>query len=148
MKQKQGIINGIAAGILTVGVFLLFYFIDRALLLNAWVWWGSLAIYLIFMFRTLRQVNTTSFRDSLQAVFLVFILANAAFYLFYYLLFSVFDPGLVDLQRQLLAEHPMWQEGNSDADLSVTPTRTLFSFIYSLIGGFILSLIVCGVGRR
>lgn len=148
MKHRQGLINGIAAGVSTVGYFLLFYFIDRALMLNAWVWWGSLVIYLIFMFRAMQQTEAPSFRTSLQPTFLVFVLANGIFYLFYYLLFSVFDPGLVDLQREMLADSSMWQDGNSQADLTVTLGRTVFSYVYSLIGGFILTLIVAGVGRR
>lgn len=148
MKHRQGIINGITAGILTVGYFLLFYFIDRAFLLNPWVWWGSLIIYLVFMFRVVQQLDTTAFRQSLQAAFLVFVIANAIFYLFYYLLFSVFDPGLVDLQRELLAENPLWQDGNTEPDLSVTIGRVIFSFAYSLIGGFILALLVSAVARK
>ena len=131
-----------------MGFFLLFYFIDRALILSPWVWWGSLVIYLVFMFRAVRQTDASSFRESLTNAFLVFIVANALFYLFYYLLFSVFDPGLVDLQREILADHPLWQDGNTKADLSVTIGRTVFSFVYSLIGGFFLTLGVAYVARK
>lgn len=148
MKHRQGIINGLTAGILTLGLFLLSYFVDRALILNPWVWWGSLVIYLIFMFRAVQQVDSTAFRRSVQAAFLVFVIANAIFYLFYYLLFSVFDPGLVDLQREMLADNPLWQDDNTEVDLSVTIGRTVFSFAYSLIGGFLLALIVSGVARK
>jgi hypothetical protein len=148
MKNKEGLINGLAAGGLTVGFFLLFYFTDRALILNPWVWWGSLVIYLVFMFRTVRRTTASSFRESLSSAFLTFVVANALFYLFYYLLFSVFDPGLVDLQREILADHPMWQDNNSRADLSVTIGRTLFSFVYSLLGGFLLALGVGYVARK
>lgn len=148
MKHRQAIINGSLAGVLTVGYFLLFYFLDRAYLLNAWVWWGSLIIYLAFMFRVVQQLDTTAFRQSLQAAFLVFVVANAIFYLFYYLLFSVFDPGLVDLQRELLQDNPLWQGGNTEVDLSVTLGRVIFSFAYSLIGGFILALLVSAVARK
>lgn len=148
MKHRQAIINGTIAGILTVGYFLLFYFIDRPLILTAWVWWGSLVIYLLFMFRVVQQLDTTAFRQSLQAAFLVFVLANAIFYLFYYLLFSVFDPGLVDLQREMLTDNPLWRDSNTVVDLTVTVSRTLFSFSYSLIGGFLLALIVSAVARK
>lgn len=136
------------AGVLTVGYFLLFYFINRALLLNPWVWWGSLTIYLVFMFRVVQQLDTTAFRQSLQGAFLVFVIANAIFYLFYYLLFSVFDPGLVDLQGELLEGNPLWEGGNTELDLSVTMGRVIFSFAYSLIGGFILALLVSAVARK
>jgi ABC-type nitrate/sulfonate/bicarbonate transport system permease component len=95
-----------------------------------------------------QKVDTTAFRRSLQSAFLVFVIANAIFYLFYYLLFSVFDPGLVDLQRELLAENPLWQDNNTEADLSVTIGRVIFSFAYSLIGGFILALLVSAVARK
>lgn len=136
------------AGVLTVGYFLLFYFINRALLLNPWVWWGSLTIYLVFMFRVVQQLDTAAFRQSLQGAFLVFVIANAIFYLFYYLLFSVFDPGLVDLQGELLEGNPLWEGGNTELDLSVTMGRVIFSFAYSLIGGFILALLVSAVARK
>ena len=100
------------------------------------------------MFRAVQQLDSSAFKGSLQVAFLVFVLANALFYLFYYLLFTVFDPGLVDLQREMLANNPMWEGGNTEIDLTVTLGRVLFSFAYSLIGGFILALIVSAVARR
>lgn len=148
MKHQKAIINGTAAGLLTVGSFLLCYFSKQALLFNLWLWWGTLVIYLVFMFRTVQQLDTTSFQHNLRSTFLVFVIANGLFYLFYYLLFSVFDPGLVDLQREVLQDHPEWPTDNTKAVQAVTIGQIFFKFVQSLIGGFLLAILVSVVARK
>lgn len=131
-----------------MGAFLLFYFFHRPGVLSSGLWWGSLILYLLFMYRAVQELGQTSFRNGVRAAFLVFVIANAMFYVFYYLLFGVFDPVLVDLQREMLTDSPFWQGGDTDMDLTVTIGRTLFSFAYSLIGGFILALAITGIARQ
>ncbi|MEO0876781.1 MAG: hypothetical protein AAFY48_19450, partial [Bacteroidota bacterium] len=71
----------------------------------------------------------------IQPGFLTFVIANALFYLYYYFLFAVFDPELVDLQAELLREN-----GQDPAD-AIAPTikSTFFAYAQSLIFGFALA---------
>lgn len=146
MSKKY--IFGTAAGTATTVLFLLFYWIDRPMILHPGLWWGSLVIYLVFMYRAVKAVPAGDFKAALQPAFLTFVIANAIFYLFYYGMFGVFDTGLVDLQRQMLENNPMFEKVAENSDLRVTPGNTFFRYCYSLIGGFILALGVAAAGRR
>ncbi|MCB0608428.1 MAG: DUF4199 family protein [Lewinellaceae bacterium] len=139
---------GAIAGTATVVLFLLFYWIDRPLVNHPALWWGSMILYLVFMYRAVKSAAPGDFRSALQPAFLTFVVANALFYLFYYLLFGVFDPGLVDLQRETMVSDPRFGQAFENYDLKVTLGNTFFRYCYSLIGGFILSLGVAAAGRR
>ena len=105
-------------------------------------------LYLVLMYRAVKSAAPGDFRSALQPAFLTFVVANALFYLFYYLLFGVFDPGLVDLQRETMVSDPRFGQAFENYDLKVTLGNTFFRYCYSLIGGFILSLGVAAAGRR
>lgn len=150
MWNNLAIRYGLAAGIGTVAYFLLFYLISPRYMLAYWVWWSSIIIYVVAMVKSIkdemaRSRSSFGFREGLRASFLTFIIANAVFYLFYYLLFSVFDPQLVEMQRELMQNSPGLAGGMEGKSFEVTPGKTFFVFSYTLIGGFILSLVLAGL---
>jgi hypothetical protein len=84
----------------------------------------------------------------LREAFTVFIVANALYSLFYYVMFKYFDPKLVDLQYELMRSSG-WTDGKiKREDVSITPNGAFFNYAFSLIGGFILSVIVVWVVNR
>ena len=147
--------------------FLLFYFIDSKLLFNPFVYWASLGFYLALMWRAL-QVEAQAagenfgFQSALRSAFLVFVIANLLYYLFYYLLYSLIDPGLIDLQREAMREsldqqgHLLSEEQREelleslkDGRLAPTVSGVFFTFVRSLIGGFVAALGMAALwGRR
>lgn len=127
------------AGVGVIAYFLLFYAFGRSLMLHFGVWWSSLIIYMVAMMLAIRKTRSTDLRQNIQAGFTTFLAANLLFYLFYYLLFTKLDPQLVDLQKSLLLESSKEGQALADQDLSVTAKGTLFAFLRSLIGGFIMA---------
>ncbi|HQU59746.1 MAG: DUF4199 domain-containing protein [Phaeodactylibacter sp.] len=157
MGNKTAVKYGLIAGIGTVAYFLLFYFISTRLMFSPWVYWASLGIYLALMWKALQDekqdaAGPLAFKDGLRTAFLIFVIANVCYYLFYYLLFGLIDPDLIALQKTVMLES-LQQAGSllppeqqqemrrslESGALAVTPGSVFFTFVRSLIGGFILS---------
>lgn len=164
--QNNRLKYGLIAGTGTVLYLLAFYGVSPRLMLSSWVMWGSLVIYLACMTLACRRERSATtggypFQSALKTAFTVFVIANVIYYVFYYVLFNVIDPGLADLQRELVLENMdryagMLGEENAEElmrryeeeDFRVTLSNTALGFAQSLIGGFILALIVAGVMKR
>ncbi len=137
------------AGVGVVAYFLLFYFVDRPLFFSPWVWWSSLLLYLWAMIRVAQpEEDQPDLRRGLSRAFTVYVIANAIYFLFYYLLLVEVDPAMLDLQRELVINHPMYEGKPEDLDLDLTPGKIFFNYSYSLIGGFFLALVVAGLLNR
>lgn len=165
MQKNQAIRYGIGAGIATIGFYLLFYFIDKRLMFNPGIYWGSLALPLVAMVLACRQQarvqgGRLSWKEGIQIAFVVYVVAMAIYYLFYYVLFAYLDPGLVSVQAEVMQagmerakailgerQAGAWEELDPE-DLRVTPAKSFFAFSQSLIGGFLLSLLVGGLSKR
>ncbi|MEN0003454.1 MAG: DUF4199 domain-containing protein [Bacteroidota bacterium] len=157
MYQNSGIRYGIIAGIAVIAYFLLFYVIDRPLMLHVGVSWSSLLVYGTFMVLACQQLAkrqpAADLKAYLKPAFTVFVIANAAYYLFYYLLFNAIDPSMVEVQRGLLeATLERYDSSLGDAvkkqlseqiqsdNFGVSFQDAFFGFAWSLIGGFVLAL--------
>jgi len=157
---------GLLAGGVTILYLLVFYFIDPRIMLSSWVLWSSMVIYVTFMVlacrrRQVERDGKIDFKEALQSAFLVFVVANVAYYLFYYLMFSVFDPGLAAIQREIMLENlenlgsvldeqqrEEMLRNLQEQDLDVRPFDLLLSFGQGLIGGFIIALVIAGLFSR
>ncbi len=165
--SNKAVRYGLIAGIGVIAYFLLFYFISPRLMFNPWVYWASLGIYLALMWKALQDEREEAegpllFRDGLRTAFLIFVIANFCYYLFYYILFGLADPGLIELQKTVMLESlgqasnllPAEQQEEmrrslESGGLDITPGRVFFTFVRSLIGGFILSAgMAVVVGRQ
>lgn len=109
--KNIGIRYGALGGVVVVFYFLLIYVVKRDLFLNPWLQWASLAVYLAFMYRAAKEDcgrlgTQRDFREIVRTPFVVFILINLLYWLFYYGL-HLADPELVRLE--LLAEKQMYQ---------------------------------------
>lgn len=154
------------AGGITIAYLLVFYFIDRQLMLNPWVIWSTLAIFIAFMIQACRREGEEygkqyPFRTALRTAFQVYVVAALLYGAFYYIMFNFVDPGLADLQREMVLERLQGSTGAlgenntetllerfKEEDFGVTLGDSLLSLGWSLIGGFIVSLGVAGAMRR
>ena len=162
--SRAAVKYGLIAGIGTVAYFLLFYFINKKLLFNPFVYWASLGFYLALMWSAVQAEaagKRIGFQAALRAAFLVFVIANFTYYLFYYLLYGLADPGLIDLQREVMKESlersgSMLDEEQRAAMLEsikgdkLIPTvgNVFFTFVRSLLGGFLFALGMAGLASR
>lgn len=139
---QRGLINGLFAGAVTNIWLLLFFLYDREIALSSPVLLATYVFYLYFMYRAAAVASADDFRSYIRPAFLVFVVANALYYIYYYFLFTRIDPGLIDLQAERLAAEGLLEDIGGRDSLAVTATGTLWSFMSSLLGGFGLSVVI------
>ncbi|MFK7808218.1 MAG: DUF4199 domain-containing protein [Saprospiraceae bacterium] len=155
---------GIIAGVATVGYMLLFYLIDRTLILNMKVYWSSLLIYFICMYKACMEIRSSHenevlhLKDAIRASFITFLIANAIFYIFYYILLNFVDPDLVKLQVEIAQQmyldimgeeraKPMLDRMEEEG-FEMTFSKTFFEYAKGAIAGFVFSLLIGGFTRQ
>ena len=164
--MNESLKYGLLAAGLTILYLLAFYLVDPRMMLSSGILWSALIIYVVFMVmacrrRQLRNGGQLTFRDAMQSAFLVYVIANAGYYLFYYLMFNVFDPDLALVQREVMLENIKDMDRFLDEqqreellrnleqqDLRIGIWSLLLSFGQGLIGGFIISLIIAAFFSR
>lgn len=139
---------GAGAGLAAILYYLIFYAISPSAMLHWGVNLSSLIFYIVAMYIAVWKAGHTDFRLSLREAFTVFIVANGLFAIFYYFLFKHFDPKLVDLQYEMMNQSGWTQGKIKREDVAVTANGAFFNYAFSLIGGFILSLIVVSAANR
>jgi len=100
--KNIGVRNGLLGGVVVVLFFALVYTAKKEVLLSPWLWWGSMAFYVLFMYKAAKedcaQLGTKrDFREILRAPFITFIVINLIFWLFYYGL-HLSDPDLLSMK--------------------------------------------------
>lgn len=109
--KNSGLKNGLLGGALVVVYFAGLYAIGPATFLNPWLQWASMAVYLFFMYRAAKtdcaeNGANRDFREMLRTPFLVFVVINLFYWMFYYGL-HLADVEL--LRLELLTEKSMYQ---------------------------------------
>ena len=160
MDRKISLKYGQMAGGSVVLYFLLFYFLDKESMLKIWVAASSILIYVFFMAKAVSnqrmlQEDIISFREAISVAFITFIIANAIYYIFYFIILKT-NPGLVEILKQMsidfyqkiLANQNPAEIEKSFEGFEVNLSTIVLSFARGAIGGFILSLIIAGTMRR
>ncbi len=103
---------GLLGGVAVIFYFALLYFLRPELFLHAGLQWAALLIYLLFMYQATREDvalhgDQRDFRTIVRTPFIVFMLINIAYWIFYYAL-HLADPGL--LQMELAIKLSMMKE--------------------------------------
>ena len=97
-----GVRYGLLGGLVVVFYFVLLYLANKALFLHSGLQWASLVIYALFMYRA-TQVDCAQngrdreFRTLVRTPFVVFLLINLCYWLFYYSL-HLADPALLQME--------------------------------------------------
>jgi len=165
--KNPGVKYGLLGGIVVVFYFAILYFVKKELFLNTWLYWASLAIYLVFMWRAAQEDCAEKgvardFREILRTPFTVFLLTNLLFWLFWYTL-HLADPELLKmeatlqmdyLQQQLTAGPGDPQQANRVREqiqllekegLSLTMGAVFLQMGIGALGGFALSLGIAAI---
>lgn len=118
--SKTTIIYGITAGISSVLVLLCFYFIDKIFIFKPLYFYATLIPVLISMWllgQKLQKELKKELPTLLKETFVVFIIADIIFYLFYYFLFNNFDPQLLLIEKQqVLQDYSALKTQTSDME--------------------------------
>jgi len=161
MKNKS-IIYGSVAGAVTVVFFLIIYLIDKKLLLNPWVAYSPMLVYVAAMYLASSRVREEiegpfPWKEALRIAFIVFLIASAWFYLFYYVI-HLADPSLAVLQKEYARENlsrfiepGKLQEAYrklEEQDFQMTLGRAILGWAQGSILGFGLAALIALVTRR
>ncbi len=100
-------------------------------------------------------------KEGLKIAFQTFLIANAIFYIFYYLLLNFVDPSLVDLQmenaQQLLEDYKDYLPPEQTKDMKETMNRegfemtigkTIYEYVKGAIVGFVFSFLIGAIVRQ
>lgn len=153
---KTGVRYGVLAGFLTVGLYIILWLTNKEFVFNPFIWWASLGIYMYFMIRAARELGDGGLKPYqivLRDAFGVFVFANAIFYLFYWILITQVDPSLVEVQQQVMVKAYENHGKSIDEQTKITIEafsfgNTFFRYAYSLLGGFLLSLVSVVLARH
>lgn len=161
---------GLLGGVVVMFYFLILYVIKTEHFFSPFLQWGSMFFYLFFMYKAAQEDCAAhgidrDFRELLRSPFVVFLLINLVYWLFYYGL-HLYDGGLVlaeldmerkSLQSQLTAglgdpeQSNLFRERIAALDsLMLNPsTQPLGPIITRMcigsIGGFILAAGIAGI---
>lgn len=138
--QKDGLVNGLAAGGLTVALLLLLHAIDRDWGIDRWAIYSTFLIYLVFMYRAGAKQSGENLFYYARPVLLCWIVANLIYYPFFYWFVTDYDPGLVDLQAAQMEAAGYDTIGVDEMRMSFGDAVRMF--LYSIFPGMILTALV------
>ena len=161
--QEPSIKYGILAGVGTILYTLLFYLVDKSLIVHLGVSWSAMIIYFIAMLLAIRAQRDLdggyiSLRAAIKAAFKTFLIANVFYHLFTYAMYNFIDPELLELRKEVLISTYKWLYSGEQLEMilkdftalpfQVSIGDVLFGFAKGAIGGFILSFILAGTQRN
>ena len=167
--QRNGLFGGVAAILL---VFAL-YFMDAKLIFNPL--WGSINLIFVFpIFMTLAAIGDKkdnggflSFGKSFQSAWITGVIALFLLTIFNYLLLTLIDPSLIDLQIEAAKDSAIWMtekfsggQGVSDEQMaemlakveedtqSPSIGQSLLGFVFMGVLGAVPSLIIAAFVKK
>ncbi|MFT5384737.1 MAG: hypothetical protein ACI8VT_002723 [Saprospiraceae bacterium] len=159
-KNTIGIKYGILAGVGLMLYFLLFYYMDKNRMMDAWVSWSSLFLVLICTFLAVSQQRETNggiieFKEALKTGFTVIVLSNLLYYAFFFVLLksdlelvTILKQNGIDFYKSILPEEEWPAMEKSYENFSFGFSDVLQYFAKSTIGGFFIALLVAGLLKR
>jgi len=164
MENNHAIKFGIFAGVGTVVFLFLFYWIEKTLMLSPSVIWSTIFLYLIGMYMAAVEVRKENegyidFRTALKAAFLVWVIANAIYHAYNYLLYNFLDKDMINVQKRYMSEQMAELEGvisekyleelNQNVEiLTYDLSQVISTYATSLIMGFLIAMIIARMVRR
>ncbi len=143
-------LTGIYTGLAIIAYLLVFYIIDRSLLVNPFVYWGTLLVAVIGMASAVKKRRTAQGErieknEALKVAYLVYVIAMAFFYVFYFAMLRYIDPSLTELQKAIMEQAG---KDTSQIDFTMTLGKAVSGYIISLIGGFLISWLMATIMKR
>jgi hypothetical protein len=165
MQSNQTAVNyGLMAGLAAIAVALLLYLMNVKAYINYsdLLGWVVLTVGIVMGGLAVRNENDgfLPFKEALKATFLIWVISSFLVIVFKYALFNFIDPGLVDIQMELVMENIekigslMGEEGmeammeplSDPNNFKLTLSKALTGYAFGLIiPGIIIALIVSAI---
>jgi hypothetical protein len=103
--MNQTIKYGVFAGIGTIAYYLLFFVSNKELIFTPAVIWSSMLVSVLCMYLCGKKILTKDiqFQDILRTVFLVWVIAELMFYLWYYRFYNA-DASISAIQSKVMID--------------------------------------------
>lgn len=146
--MKPSVTFGFIGGLGTMAYLLLCYWIDRELIINPVIrhlTWLPFVVCMALPLVLIRREQALDFKAGLKEAFITYIIANACFYVFDFIMLSYIDPGLLELIAEEFdrAVEQGWiklqPEEQEKMDHTPKFSSYLLTFAQSLIVGFLIS---------
>ncbi len=163
MLKKPAVRTGLVVGLMVIAALTGMYLIDKKWAFDIYVRGGLMAIYVVGMFKVGANVVKSNpdqdFRLIIQPIFVVFLVANLLYFVYYYLLFNFIDPSLIAAQKayflQMAESHGQVTEENRQVFMQETMQGELtslravmYNYASGAIGGFALSAVMAFILKR
>lgn len=151
---------GIFAGIATIIIYASLWLAFPRVAFGLVTYYLSFLIYFVFMYMAVLEQNKKSveeeytFRKAARTAFVVYLIANVFYYIFYYLMHQL-NPEIAEFQRTDYlenAKHFFPKDELDDqiralekADFSVTLGQTISYYVKGVFGAFATSFIIAGL---
>ncbi|HRI62214.1 MAG TPA: DUF4199 domain-containing protein [Saprospiraceae bacterium] len=168
--KNPGVRYGLLGGIAVVFYFAILYFVKKELFLHVGFYWASMAIYLLFMWQAAKEDCAENgvvrdFREILRIPFIVFLLTNLLFWLFWYTM-HLADPALLQMEATIKMNYLQGQLANGPGDpqqanqlreqiqmlekegMSITLGAVLLQMGIGALGGFALAAGIAAIQRN
>ena len=156
--MKQTIFkNGLLAGVVTMAFLSAVYAIDKTWLFSMTVISATLVLYMLPMYRAANDVKMLEFKAVLRTAFVVFLIANAIYYVFDWVLFNIVDKSLANVQAELAIEYyrpstPIDKQSELADGIRAANIHDVKSLIYRFvrgaIGGFGMAVLAAFLVKR
>lgn len=164
--KNSGIINGVLAGVISIILTLIFYFINKEATVT-WSGWAVIVVYIFFMYKAgkdARDMNGgfISYGNALWPIFLTYIIGTFLATIFTYVLYNFIDASLLDVQMEKAIEAMEKVRGfmgDEAADAAIAqieeegitfgPGKALIGWIWGLfLPGIIIALIMAAIVKK
>ncbi len=168
--KNPGVRYGLLGGIAVVFYFAMLYFVKKELFVHVGFYWAAMAIYLLFMWQAAKEDCAKhgvvrDFREILRTPFIVFLLTNLMFWLFWYTL-HLADPELLQMEATIKMDYLKGQLSSGPGDpqqanqlreqirllekegMSITLGAVLLQMGVGALGGFALAAGIAAVQRN
>ncbi len=98
---------GLIAGLGVMITSLLFYLVNVNWFfsISSYVSWIVYIACMVFAVKDMRgKHGFISFKDAFSTAFIVYAISSLMYFIFYYLMFNVIDPGLAEIQQEIARE--------------------------------------------
>ena len=153
---------GVIAGLCAVAYLLIIYLyaqmqLEKQLMVHPYVTMSRHIFYLLFMgafihyyLKNAQQV--LPLKDMIRPLFVIFLIANGLFYVFYFVMFKYIDPSLLEASNSYMLDFLPEVEiegvpgkikpGTADDNVEIGLSATFFAYVREIILGFIFSLVI------
>lgn len=167
--ENHSVKNGLFFGLASIAYTLIVYLVSPKMLFSGFT--GllvALVMTVIFMVMAAKAERADnegflSYGEALKTTFFVFVIGSLISTIFSYILYNIIDPSLIDLMKESAVETAtkmaeffgapedqldQIREEVMNQDMSMGVGRMILQWVYSLIFGFIVSLIVSAVVKK